>query len=259
MDLVLRARALLNAPRSRESMAEIRQLYERALALNGDSSAALAGLGLALVGTAVNFGWSQDPEADLQLAETHASHALALDPRNNDAHFAKGMVLSRRARFAEAQAEFDLIVADNPSNAVALAYRGLIKLRTDRPAEAIEDVRDAMRISPRDWNLGEFHDRLAMGLLMLGRDEEALRHRLRARAVNPRADNHLFLLAAALQLVGRTEEARAALEEYRRLRSAATLAGWRRGWQAQPQYPLYLATRDRQLAAILAIGVMREE
>ena len=258
MDLVLRARALfVRAALAREH--------------GGDPTALRAGAGaqrglvrrvgrsrLGARGHRRNFGWSQDPEADLQLAETHASHALALDPRNNDAHFAKGMVLSRRARFAEAQAEFDLIVADNPSNAVALAYRGLIKLRTDRPAEAIEDARDAMRISPRDWNFGEFHDRLAMGLLMLGRDEEALRHRLRARAVNPRADNHLFLLAAALQLVGRTEEARAALEEYRRLRWPPPSPAGGEGGRAAA-VSLYLATRDRQLAAILAIGGMREE
>ena len=165
--------------------------------------------------TALTFNLSQDPEADLQLAESHASHALPLQPSNYDAHFATGMGLSRRARFAQAQAEFDLIVADNPSNVAAFAYRGLIKLRTDRPAEALEDLRDAVRISPRDWNLDLFvDDRLATGLLMLGRDEEVLGYRLRARAANPQQANHLFLLAAALKLVGRTEEARPALEEF---------------------------------------------
>ena len=258
VDLVLRGRALLSSPRSRESVAEGRRLYERSLALDEGSADAHAGLALTLV-DALSYGLSQDRDGDLELAEAHASRALALKSDSGTAHFAAGMVLSIRRRFAQAEAEFDLIIADNPSNAAAIAYRGLIKLRTDRPAEALEDLRDAVRISPRDWNLDYFYDRLATGLLMLGRDEEALGYRLRARAANPQQANHLFFLAAALKLVGRTEEARPALEEFRRLRPNDTIAGWRRTGARQSRYPLWLATRERQFAAIGAVGGMPEE
>jgi adenylate cyclase len=258
VDLVLRGRALLSLPRSRESVAEGRRLYERALALDERSVDAHAGLALTLV-DAVSFGLSQDRGGDLELAEAHASRALALRSENSTAHFATGMALSFRHRFAQAEAEFDFIIADNPSSAAAIAFRGLIKLRSDRPAEALEDLRDAVRISPRDWNLANFYDRLATGLLMLGRDEEALGYRLRARAADPQQPNHLFLLAAALQLVGRTEEARPALEEFRRLRPNDTIAGWRRAGPRRSPYPLYLAAWERQLAAIGAVGGMPEE
>jgi class 3 adenylate cyclase/TolB-like protein len=258
VELVLRARALLSLPRSRESVAEGRRLYERSLALDEGSADAQAGLALTLV-DALSFDLSQNRDGDLELAEAHASRALALKSNNFTAHFAAGMALSFRHRFAQAEAEFDLIIADNPSNVAAIAFRGLIKLRTDRPAEALEDLRDAVRISPRDWNLDLFYDRLATSLLMLGRDEEALGYRLRARAANPQQANHLFLLAAALKLVGRTEEARPALEEFRRLRPNDTIAGWRRVGPRQSPYPLYLATRERQFAAIRAIGGMPEE
>ena len=76
VDLVLRARALLSLPRSRESVAQGRRLYERALALDEGSADAQAGLALTLV-DAVSFGLSQDRDGDLELAEAHASRALA--------------------------------------------------------------------------------------------------------------------------------------------------------------------------------------
>jgi TolB-like protein/Flp pilus assembly protein TadD len=258
VDLVLQARALQKAPRTAEIMGEIRRLYERALTLDEGSADAQAGLALTLVDT-VSFGWSQDRDADLREAEAHASRALALDPRQNGAHFAKGMLLSRRFRFAEAEAEFDRIIVDSPSNVAAIAFRGRMKLYTDQPAAALVDFQDAVRISPRDWNLETFYSLLSVACHMLGRDDEALGYRLRARAVNPQQPDHLFLLAAALQLVGRTTEAHAVLEEYRRLRPNSTIAGWRRAALRQSPYPLYVATRERQLAATRAVGGMPEE
>jgi hypothetical protein len=58
---------------------------------------------------------------------------------------------------------------------------------------------------------------------------------------------------------GRTEEARPALEEFRRLRPNDTITSWRRNGPRQSPYPLFLATRERQFAAIRAIGRMPEE
>ena len=257
-DLVLRGRALMTTFRSRESLAEARRLFERAVALDENSAIAHAGLASAIYDP-VTFAWSKDPEADTRLAEAHVMRALAIDRDHAWARRVRGMILERRWRFEEALAEFDRVIAFDPSSVAARVRRGYVKLKTDRPAEAIADISEALRISPRDWNLDTFHHFLASAFLMLGRDEEALEHFLKARAANPLLPRHLFNLASGYALTGRDEEARATLEEHRRVSpvpGSARMA--RRSWYPDSDYPLYRATRERQIEALRTVGMPEE-
>jgi TolB-like protein len=257
-DLVLRGRALMTTFRSRESLAEARRLFERAVALDEGSAIAHAGLASAIYDP-VTFAWSKEPEADTRIAEAHVMRALAIDRDHAWARRVRGMILERKWRFEEALAEFDKVVAFDPSNVAARVRRGYVKLKTDRPAEAIADISEAMRISPRDWNLDTWHHFLGSAYLMLGRDEEALEHFLKARAANPFRQAHVFNLASGYALTGRIEEARATLEEHRRMgptHPSASVA--RRSWYPDSDYPLYRATRERQIEALRRIGMPEE-
>jgi len=222
-----------------------------------------AGLAMALVGT-ISFGWSRDREGDLKAAEEHATRALALYPRNDWARLARGILLGWRGRYDEALAVFDRTIADFPDNVSALAGRARVRLLTDRPAEALADLGEAMSISPRNWNLDTWHEFSGIASLMLGRDEDAVGHFLRARAANPGRGGLILLLASAYQLTGRTEEARAAWDDYVRQRPHATIGGTiarlRRTLEppSGPSGRLYRATVERQIDAFRAIGGMPE-
>ena len=94
---------------------------------------------------------------------------------------------------------------------------------------------------------------------MLGRDEDALEQFLKARAANPFRQSHVFNLASAYALTSRLEEARATLEEHRRMgptRPSASVA--RRSWYPDSDRPLYRATRERQIDALRMIGMPEE-
>jgi tetratricopeptide (TPR) repeat protein len=255
VDLVLRGRALLNRTPSAEALAEARRLFERAVELDPDSADAHARLAQAHI-NAIRLGVG-DREANLAAAEEHAARALAIAPRHTWAHLVRANVLRRRWRFEEALAELDALIAAG-SLTGAYAERGWVKALTGRPAEAFPDLAQAIRLSPRDQQIGGWHEALGVASLMLGRDEEAAAHFGRARVADPNQPRFILQLASAYALTGRTVQGRAALGEFRRLRPNDTIGGWRRGFEALSDHPLYRATRERQLAALRAIGMPEE-
>ena len=203
--------------------------------------------------------WSVDGPGDrddlLRRAEAHAARALALQPRHVRGHYVRGMVHQARQRFDEALAEFDITVGLAPNFGPVHARRAWVMSSIDRPEQALAGFARAMRISPRDPWVGGWHNGSAFASQMLGRDEDALAHAVRAVAASQGlAETHLNL-AAAYALLGRSEEARHALAEYRRLRPDATTEGLRRRWREWSEHPLFVATRDRQIEALRAIGL----
>ncbi|WP_254453695.1 hypothetical protein [Siccirubricoccus sp. G192] len=257
VDLVLRGRALLFGVPSPEAYNEARLLFERAIALGATSAGTHALLAHVLMGLWTN-GWSEDQEGLLRRAEEHIALALARDPRLARAHYVSGMVNEGRQRFDLALAEFDVALSLAPNFAAIYSRRGRVMTFTDRPAEAMAEFRQAIRISPREPNIGIPYNGLAFASLMLDRVEDAVAYSVRAVASNPDYAGGRFGLARDLALAGRREEARTALGEYLRLRPGTTIAGLRRLSQGQSGYPLYSATWERGAEALRAIGMPEE-
>jgi TolB-like protein len=95
LDLVMRARAILNRAASADNSLAAAQLYQRALQLAPDEVQALTGLATTLANRATSL-WSGTPEEDLGRADALAARALALDPHNAWCHYAMGVVKATR-------------------------------------------------------------------------------------------------------------------------------------------------------------------
>jgi adenylate cyclase len=255
-DLILRARAHVSLASPRAGMEEARRLLERALALD-EASADAHALQAHVLATFVNSGWTDDGQKTQELADRHVERALAIDPRHLRGHYVRGMIRQNQRRFDEAIAEFDLAIDMAPSWVVAYVRRGAVRILTGRPAEGVPDILEAMRISPRDPWMHFWYDYLGLASLMLGRDEEALGHFVRAHADRGRALGSADL-APAYWLIGRTEEARAALADYLLARPNTTMTGLRTYWFRHSDDPLYRATRERQLDALRRLGLPEE-
>ncbi len=157
-----------------------------------------ARLGLAevLVDGVLN-GWTDEREGDLDRAEQAVVSVLQGDPTHPFAHYLRGETLRARARYTEALAAFDRVIALNPSFARAYAYRGLIHIFLGRAEETEADIAAALRLSPKDPLLGAWLARDGLAKLHLGRDEAAIPALQRAAAVNPLFDfPHLYLSPA---------------------------------------------------------------
>jgi tetratricopeptide (TPR) repeat protein len=112
----------------------------------------------------------------------------------------------------------------DPSNAQAHVALGAAQGLLGQWDAAVANMRHGMRISPRDRRLGFWAWVLGRFLLRAGRPDEALAEARASAGRDARLHLSRILMAAALQALGRADEACEALAAARRLRPRLTLA-----------------------------------
>ncbi len=215
-DFILRGRAARLKPPSHQNRAEAIAMFEQALALDPRSLAAQSWLAIELAARALDF-MTGTAAADIARAQGLAERALAAAPRNSVAHFAKGQVLRAQDRFAEAIPEYETVVALSRNWAHAYSHLGWCKFVTGSLDEAIPAQERAIRLSPRDPQIGLYYFRIGFAHLAQSRTEEAIAWCEKARNATPAHPLFRILLASANALNGTMEAAAAELAEARRL------------------------------------------
>jgi TolB-like protein/Tfp pilus assembly protein PilF len=216
LDYILRGRAVMNKPSTRDNYAGAISLFERALALDPQSMEAQSRLASALAGRVLD-DMTPSRAADIGCAEEMVERALAQSPNHPQAHYAKGQVLRAQNRFEEAIAEYETLLAFNRNFMNAYAHIGRCKLLTGSAREAILLHEQAIRLSPRDPRIDLWYHRIGEAHLVQSRIDEAIYWLEKGRTANQAfAANHAWL-AAAYGLKGDTERATFELSEARRL------------------------------------------
>ena len=173
LDYILRGRAARLKPPSRENRAEAIRMFERALALDQQSIAAQSWLASALSARVIS-GMADSAAADIARAEELTGQALAASPQSQLAHFAKGQVLRGQRRYAEAIPEYETVLALNRNWVQALNALGQCKLFAGAIEETIPLVEQAIRLSPRDPQLGMWYNQIGCVHLLQSRTDEAI-------------------------------------------------------------------------------------
>jgi TolB-like protein/Tfp pilus assembly protein PilF len=216
LDYILRGRAALAKPATRENYAEAIDALERALALHPRSAEAQGFLAVALSGR-VMIGWAESAAADIARAEGLVGQALAAAPRSATARAAKGQVLRAQGRYAEAIPEYEMAIAINRNRVGLLFALGQCKLFAGSIDEVIPLVEQAIRLSPRDPLISAYYSEIGFVHLLQSRTDEAMLWFENARNANPEHPGPHGRLAAAYALNCETERAAAELAEARRL------------------------------------------
>jgi TolB-like protein/Tfp pilus assembly protein PilF len=219
LDYIIRGRAALWKPPTRENYAAAIILFERAVALEPRSVDAQSWLASALAWRMLD-GITDAAAADIGRAEGLVGQALATSSRSPLAHFAKGQLLRAQRRPGEAIPEYEMALAFNRNWVDALAAIGRCKILIGRIDEAIRDLEQTIRLSPRDPFVGYWYLRLGEAHLLQSRIDEAIVWLERACNVNPALALFHAYLASAYALKGNTERATAELTEVRRLDGA---------------------------------------
>jgi adenylate cyclase len=189
---------------------------EKAISIDADNSHALAAAAMAYA-IEHNLGW-RDSEVDYDLKVLgQADHALALDRDNILAFLAKSFYLQGTSHHNEARRVVDVGLAIDPNNALLYATRSIVETYLGQFEEAKSDVQQAMRLSPRDPALSQWHNWLADAELGLGHLDAAIEECNKAIEGGYRVFYSYLNLAAAHGLKGDLEEARNALAEARRI------------------------------------------
>jgi adenylate cyclase len=208
---------------AKEDNAKARMSFEEAIELDSRSSRAFAGLAQTHV-FAFLFGWTDAPEQSVAEAVRAARASVSLDPNNAEAHRASASVYMIVGEQDAMISALEHATRIDPSYAMAYFNLGLALAMASRPDDAIAALEKGARLNPRDPSMW-LHDH-AMGVAHFAarRFEEAahwVRRSIRDRSDWPYAHG---ILAASCAHLGRSEEARRAVEETLRLQPEVSLA-----------------------------------
>jgi adenylate cyclase len=222
IDLVMRGWAVTMQPLTRDSIAAARGWFQQALQIDVNDPDALAGEAITYLSD-YSFGWATPGTDYDKRILGPADRAIALAPDNVRAHSAKSAYLSLSRRAREALAAADAGLAVNANCAALYGARSGARISLGRFDEAIADVQQAMRLSPRDPITGIW--RLLWGDAELGRGQydAAIEQYQKAIGAGFRTYAPYSNMAAAYALAGKMDEARSAIEEARRLKPGLTV------------------------------------
>jgi adenylate cyclase len=219
VDYILRGRAALWKPATCENYTAAISLFEHAVALEPHSVDAQSWLASALAWRMLD-GIADAPGADIARAERLVEQALGKSSRNPLAHFAKGQLLRALGRPEEAIPEYEMALAFNRNWVDALAAIGRCKILIGQIDEAIRDLEQAIRISPRDPFVGYWYLRVGEAYLLQAQVDEAVIWLEKARNLSPALALFHAYLASAYALKGDVARAAGELVEARKLDGA---------------------------------------
>jgi len=250
LDYILRGRAVLLKPRTQETHREAIDLYERALALDPHSVEAQSRLAAVLadsVATGMTDWASAAP--DIARAAGLVDRALAASPRYTHPHLVKATVLRLQNRWGEAISEYQAALELDHNMGYALLGLGWCRLYFGSLDEVIPIVEQAIRLSPRDPQIGYFYYLIGTVHLLQSHTDEALVWLEKSCNALPGYPIGRSRLAAAYALRGETGRAAAEFAEARRISrgdlfsSIAHLKARPGAWQGVPKIrALYEAT-----------------
>jgi adenylate cyclase len=229
IDLTMRGndsilRALPKSPEEmRDGIHEARAFFERALKIDPSDAGALAGSAQTYVDDYF-FGWG-DAGTDYEAKVLgQANRALAYDPNNSNAFYAKASYLALSRRPSEAVGVTDAGLAVNPNDVTLYTPRATAENALGQYERAKADVERAIRLSPRDIDVGIWHVIVGDAEINLGHFDAAIAAYREALGLGWQQAFFVHTnLAAAYAQAGKMDEAKAELTEARQLNPEITI------------------------------------
>jgi TolB-like protein/Tfp pilus assembly protein PilF len=225
IDLTLRGWGLLNDPAaftSKDRIYAARPLFEQALAIDPNNVEAITGVAFTYNQEYLN-GWGNsgtDYDAKI-LGQLDRAIALAPDYVYSYVHKSGYLGMSRRPD--EAVRVADAGLADNPNIPYLYLARAMPEISLRRFDEAKSDMRQAIRVSPRDAFTTFFHVVLGDTEIGAGRPEAAI---VEYRKALDAGDHTYWVyanLAASYGLLGKVDEAKPFVAETLRVNPSFTV------------------------------------
>ena len=149
----------------------------------------------------------------LNLAESSARQAVALDRNNADGHASLSNALRLRGDHRGALAEAESALRLSPNLAHAKGLRGSALLFSGRPREGIRDIQMSLRLEPSGLRLAHRLQHLGIGYYFLRASQETVEAFEQAIRSFPEFPGNYRWLPAALGQLGRIDEAKEVIEK----------------------------------------------
>ncbi len=239
---------------TRERFAASQTMLEQALAAEPDSiDIAVALAALKLRGIQMVWYSPEDSARAESTAKAALERALKARPNHIPVLEAYCRFLNATNHFVESLVACARALSFDPWNGLALYHIGLAKIQLGRFEEALEtfklaDSYDTPQVSRWTWLLGA-----GWANLMLNRGADAVPWIERSIAITPATGRSHYLLAAAYQLSGRPDEAKAAMAKGNALRPGTNAVNIRT--PTKNVSPVALAVGENIVRTLVAIGL----
>ena len=229
IDLTMRGWAILNQPQlftDKDSLAKALGLFEQALKLDPNNVDALVGAALSERNDYLYSGMDEKP-GQISKIEELLANAIRIDPTNTRAYTVRGMLYTMTRRNKEAAEAAQNAVRLNPNYASAYAQLALDQMTPAELTLAIANIDQAMKLSPRDPEMGRWHWIKGRTFNFMGRYQDAIRE-IQAALDNGYSAWAVYShLAVAYAFLGRQSEAEAAVVQARKLNPKFTIKWFR--------------------------------
>lgn len=181
--------------------------YHQILSLNAESAEADMLAGEAL-----------DEMKDNEGATKMFRAAVAANPKEPNVHFGLGYLLWTQKQYPEALQQFQAELENDPNHAQSLVYLGDCYLQLNNPTAAVEPLKKGLALD-RSIALAS----LDLGIIDsdAGRNEDALRELKEAARLTPKDVNVHWRLGRLLRTMGRKQEAQLEFDAAKKLNKAA--------------------------------------
>jgi adenylate cyclase len=197
---------------SAEDNALAEKFFQRAIDLDPMFVGGYTGLSAALSPSRV-MSQTRDPAEALSAQEAAARRAVALDGGNAEARSRLAIALNSRGDHEGAQAEAERALAISPNLADAHGALGVVLTYSGRPKEGLAALKTCIRLDPRAPSLVLRLGQIAVALYFCREYAAAVEAARQAIRSYPDRPGYYRVLAAALGQMGRTAEAKEALEK----------------------------------------------
>ena len=229
-------------------------MLEKALAEDPDNSDVQIAL-TALLMRGVQMVWLS--AAERETAETKAEamlqQTLRAKPNHIPAHEAYCRFLNATNQFRASLVACARALSFDPWNGIALYHVGLAQIQTGRFEDALATFQQADRfdtpqVSRWTWMLGA-----GWAYMLMGHAEDAVPWLQKSIAITAASGRTHMLLAAAYQQLGKTDEARAAMEKGMELRPGSTYRNVPPPTKSSS--PVYLEASEKIMRSMVAAGL----
>jgi DNA-binding SARP family transcriptional activator/TolB-like protein/cytochrome c-type biogenesis protein CcmH/NrfG len=213
--LVVRARAAEQLGPWSGNLSEAWQLFQQALARDPHYLPAM--LGVARVSVMANANMiALDPPVDIARAKDLLQEILSRSPDNYSAFYNLGMAQSEEGQFETGIQSLERALQINPSTIMAHALIGHQLTNLGRPREALERIRQSIRLGANEPSLGYAYLYAAEAELAMGDPRAARDWALRAAAFFPNAPRFEAWIAALDAITGDNTDAAIHADQFRR-------------------------------------------
>jgi adenylate cyclase len=229
IDLTMRGWAILNQLQlvtDKDSLAKALGLFEQALKLDPNNVDALVGAAAAERWDFIFNGLDAKP-GQIGKIEDLIADAIRIDPTNARAYTQRGLIYIITKRTKEAAEAAQNAVRLNPSYAPAYAQLGQDQVTPADLPQAIANIDQAFKLSPRDPEMGRWHWLKGRTFNYMGRYQDAIREGKAALDSGFSSWAVYVHLAVAYASMGQKSEAEVAIARARKIIPELTVKWYR--------------------------------